>query len=202
MAESKKKASSHQEGQQQHLEQINQQLQTYLLAQQKQQLKLQEQLRKLQQDDKATDGLPSDLAEPVRPSNELADYLYAQGLLEQHRQQFGNDAPAATAAPPAPARAVPTPVPAGNQLAELYADGMQEIFGNQAQPAVPIAKTAQPPTQQSQTTWHNPLEINALKIAYSKLPMALRNRKFGRPSFHAHTDSAKPAPTEPEPATT
>jgi hypothetical protein len=65
---------------------------------------------------------------------------------------------------------------------DLYADGMREVFGKHPDVA------------------HNPLEINALRVAYSKLPMALRNRKFGRPSLHAHSQ-AKPA-VEPQPQLT
>src|SRR4051812_16256902 len=89
MAEIKKKQSSHQEGQVQHLEQINQQLQSYLVAQQKQQQQLYEQLEAVRSNTDIQATFPA-TPEPVKPSPELADYLFAQGLMAQHeRQQTG-----------------------------------------------------------------------------------------------------------------
>ncbi len=192
IAESRKMQSTHQESQNNHMEQINQQLQTYLLAQHQQQQQMQEQLK-----NNSGQQTPP---QPVRPSPELNDYLYAQSLLAQYQGQHPGQLSAATQAPaaPAPPAFQPTveqssggPV-ATTQMADLYSEGMQEIFGKreQAQPAA-----AQPqPTQSVQltpapplATVHKPIEINALKVAYSKLPMALRNRKFGRPSFHSHS---------------
>jgi hypothetical protein len=171
MAEVKKKQASHQEGQNQHLGQINEHLQTYLVAQYRHQQELQRQLQEAQKG-----GVSVASLEPPRPSPELSDYLLAQGLLAQHQLQVPQMAPQ-----PAPTDALPPALTtAGSLQDDLYTDGIREVFGNR-QPV----------------TAHNPLDINALRIAYSKLPMALRNRKFGRPSLHAHSQAepvAKPQP--------
>ncbi len=168
MAETKKKQSDHEEDQKVHLEQINQQLQAYLLAQHQQQQKIQQQLEKNSQQ-------PLDI-EPLRPSPELSDYLYAQSLLAQHQATL----PAAPAPPTPQTVAAPptTAVPAATS-AELYAQGVQEIFGRQTLP------DDQPS-----------FILNPLRIAYSKLPLAMRNKKFGRPSFHAHSQT-EAVPAEP-----
>ena len=161
MAEAKKQQATHP-----HLEQINQQLQSYLLAQYQQQQKLYEQLQKVQLNQENVAALPP--PEPVRPSPELADYLLAQRLLEEHQLQTG------AAVPPPDEAAVPVqpvekpPVVSSAELNDLYSEGRREVFG----------------------------EVNPLKVAYSKLPLALRNRKFGRPSFHAHSQEAVSVPTK------
>lgn len=205
MAEQKRKQSEHQEGQKTHLEQINQQLQAYLLAQHKQQLEWQEQLKHHRVND-----APLQPPEPVKPSPELADYLFAQSLLSQYSNQQVNapvPVPGREAAPASPVVAGQPPgtaarvwqqqgSPSSANLEELYAEGYKEVFGKRAQPAnTPAANPASPHTVQN---WLNPLEINPLRIAYSKLPMALRNRKFGRPSFHAH--SQQETVSQPSPA--
>ena len=208
MANSKKQQNVHQEGQKQHLEQINQQLQTYLKAQFEHQQELREQLKQSQP--KAVDEAQW---EPPKPSPELSDYLFAQSLLNQYQQQTGQpitsltmpsaSPPPAASASPAPngfSSLPPTPAPvlppestapgSGSQLSEIYAEGMQEIFGKRqaaAQTPEPIAEPqARPilhlPSLPNLPAIPNPLEINPLRIAYSKLPMALRNRKFNRPS--------------------
>ncbi|MDB5170763.1 MAG: hypothetical protein JWO35_457 [Candidatus Saccharibacteria bacterium] len=214
MADAKRQQSSHQVDQKQHLEQINQQLQTYLLAQHQQQQKLHDQLVQNNKDDDAKEQIPQ--PEVVRPSNELSDYLFAQSLLAQYKAANGElslpdveslnlvtpDASALESeSVPLPAAPPTAPTPtttlthtvtenrSNPQMSELYAEGMQEIFGKRdksaAPPTAPQQVTIPAPTQQAPT--HNPGELNALKIAYSKLPMALRNRRFGRPSFHSHS---------------
>jgi hypothetical protein len=202
MAQSKKKQSASQEDQGQHLAQINQQLQAYLLATHQQQQVLQKQL-----DEAKKQGVHIDSnIEPVKPPSELADYLYAQSLLMQHEQQSNAQlhkteasaqVEASIQAQPAIETAVPTTTPPSNpqgdtsnaQLADLYAEGVQEIFGRQqSTPTILSANRTQPePKAQAATDHTSPIDINALSIAYSKLPMALRNRKFGRPSFNAHS---------------
>lgn len=107
MAANKKKQVEHGEDQKLHLEQINQQLQAYLLAQHQQQQKIQEYLEK-------NNDIPLNI-EPVRPSKELSDYLYAQGLLAQHRNNRAQ-------------LDRPFPPPAAS-TSELYNEGVQEIFG-------------------------------------------------------------------------
>jgi len=203
MAEYKKIQTNGQQDQKQHLEQINQQLQAYLIAQHQQQEALREQLK-----GNANGTTP----EPAKPDPALSDFLFAQSLLKQYRdQERGQAAPPVesrfiestvsqpefiSAAPPQLQELLKTD--ASPQLADLYAEGMKEIFGRQQQQRAEKAATEQPtptPTPAPATVEtphlvHHPLEINALSIAYSKLPMALRNRKFGRPSFHAHSQAA------------
>ena len=210
MAESKKQQSDHQEDQVQHLEKINQQLQAYLLAQHQYQEKIHQQLQQSLPEGKAKTRrakVPDETSTPLRPSPELSDYLFAQSLLAQ--QQPETDEAETTQTPPA-MRQVPLQQPAAMQnsqapaggadsnMADLYAEGMHEIFGKR-QPSVPATTTqSQPGTSQPATTnSYNPLEINSLRIAYSKLPMALRNRRFGRPSFHAHSQTIAPAQPQP-----
>jgi hypothetical protein len=201
MAKLKQDASEHQMDQRSHLEQINHQLQAYLVQQHKQQQKLYEEIQELRggnvksADEHAKTKLEA--LKPVEPGPELKDFLYAQGLLSQYSQQDGASAappPVRAMAPPAePSKPEPLTVqadPAGNQLADLYAEGMREIFGRQEQ-----AATSSGQTNDSNTGFKS-LEINPLKVAYSKLPQALRSKKFGLPfqSRPPKTDS------NPEPA--
>lgn len=223
MAEAKRKQASHQEGQNQHLEQINQRLQAYLMAQYQHQQELQDRLREAQKGSVATPA-----PEPPQPSPELSDYLLAQGLLAEHRAKAAQSQTVQAPAPPLSSSQdvgagliVPTPVgpvaPAASAVTvsqpavatavqtpeskddDLYAAGRREIFGNGDDrngsggqgghgatvqgyhlhlPHVPHGVPHVP---------HLSFDMNPLKIAYAKLPMALRNRKFGRPSLHAHS---------------
>lgn len=245
IADTKKEQTTHAVDQKQHLEQINQQLQAYLLAQHQQQQQFQQQIT--QSKEGITDPVLPNLAplDAVKPSPELSDYLFAQSLLAQYKadeakQKFANvngdesrlNAGEYTTTPAIPAASVQQaevitdpqqvlpPVAqqsvgqASSEMAELYAEGMQEIYGKREQPqqgiaaeaAQPVAQTAleasdlTPPShvQQISHLLTNPLEINPLKIAYSKLPMALRNKRFGRPSFHSHSQ-APIATSAPQP---
>lgn len=217
MAEMKKKQNEHQEDQKSHLEQINQQLQAYLIAQHKQQLELEKKLS--QSHGKQDVEIPT----PVKPSPELSDFLFAQSLLAQYKAEHpeapvkpvdlpeGLDLPLQVASSEPVSNATPTnnnpSIESSNtQTAELYAEGLHEVFGKhrQQQPkdgkterhhlASPISWLSMPPVS------GNPLEINPLRIAYSKLPMAMRNRKFGRPSFHAHSQQDLDSSPQPSPA--
>lgn len=165
MAEGKKKQEEHSEDQKLHLEQINQQLQTYLLAQHQQQQKLQEYLAK-------GESKPIEL-EPVKPDPQLSDYLYAQRLLAEHLKNGGSTNVDVSSTDQAP------------DTAELYNEGVQEVFGNR-----PESRQEQPSSRHLIPS----LEVNPLSIAYSKLPLAMRNKKFGRPSFHAHSQRPTPVP--------
>lgn len=186
MAEAKKKQSYHQEGQTQHLERINYQLRSYLIKQYEQQQKLQDQLREVQGAGQAGPKLSENLqtpAEVINPDPELADYLLAQGLLAQHQEQIKQ------------AQAADLALGAGpggrDQMAELYADGLQEVFGKQGQ-----SQAGDNPDEAG-----NPEEVNPLKVAYAKLPQAMRNRKFGRQLFrHAPSQEAVSPPAVPVPA--
>jgi hypothetical protein len=189
IAESKKQQTTHQAGQNQHLEQINQQLQAYLVMQQKNQEELSERLKQAQAQGAQIAPPPA----PTRPDPQLADYLFAQSLLKEHEistQEEKTSSGGAVQEPDTNNSANPAepiertePVQAAEPqvpMSDLYAEGMQEVFGKHE------AKNVEPSTAESTA---NPLEVNALRIAYSKLPMALRNRKFGRPSFHAHSQA-------------
>jgi hypothetical protein len=217
MAEIKKKAHSHQEDQKTHLQQINQQLQAYLVAQHQHQIQLQ-QFQQAQASGQAAPPPP----EPVKPSPELSDFLYAQSLLAQHQALTGQQdlplqpeilnqvqvAPQQQALPPPQPVMEPTPMTAPQtelqatpSMNELYADGMQEIFGKREQQAATTEAPAQPTAAPvPSATTHHPLEVNPMRIAASKLPMALRNRKFGRPSFHAHSQQQEEPLLPPQPA--
>lgn len=173
MAENKKQQSSHAEGQNQHLEQINQQLQAYLVAQYKQQQKLQEQLVNMQSDNGKTG--PVQLEEAAM-SSQLKDYLYAHGLMETYRQETGQDPVAVQPPPtPAPVQAQAAPAPKvvssdGSQLDEIYAEGIQEVFGRRAQPG---------PVQPTPHSKLSVFEVNPFKVAISKLQLASVSRRFG-----------------------
>jgi hypothetical protein len=197
MADTKKEQSKQANSQQQHLEQINQQLQAYLLAQHQQQEVLRKQLEDVQQRTGA--DLPA--LEPIRPNPQLSDYLFAQNLLKQYEgQQPGEERHSGENVAALSPAAMPPVNPADNRdtdsspmLADLYTEGMREIFGSRRHKQAPTGQpSAAVPAPATPAASSNPLEINPLRIAYSKLPMVLRNRKFGRSSFQS---SQQPQPT-------
>ncbi len=191
MAEVKFKQKEHQEGQNTHLEQLNRQLRKYLIAQQKQQVKLQRQLKEQAENANAK---TTPQFEMIKPSPELADYLYAQSLLEHNGINDANARPQAqTAVPsatpvPAPMTSASLPEQTGQPrsraqiVSDLYAAGMKEVFGVRVPDQAPTTTPPQPAG-----VFSSPLD--PLRIAYSKLPLALRNRRFGRPSFHSHSQA-------------
>jgi Bacterial PH domain len=197
IAEIKKQQSQHQVGQNQHLEQINQQLQTYLLAQYQNQQDMSQRIREAQQKGAAVD-VP---VYETKPSPELADYLFAQSLLRQHAEQQSGQQQITSEANPETSPTNHQGHISNSELDELYDEGRREIFGrsnsNADQKVVSNDNndtTPQPATSTGQTTSQYSqgyLEINPMRIACAKLPMAFRNRKFGRPSFHAHSQAAK-----------
>jgi len=191
MAELKTQQTSSAENQQQHLERINQQLQAYLLAQHQHQEELRKQLEKAN-----AAGQPAPAVEAIRPAPELADFLYAQSLMQQHEASTGvlisPPAPSMIAEVPAiPAPLLPTAVletavvqPAIVQTAvppldfatqesidkdSLIEAGRLEVFGARAKAVV---KPLQAPLA------HLNMEVNPLRVAYSKLPMALKQKKY------------------------
>ncbi|HVW22904.1 MAG TPA: PH domain-containing protein [Candidatus Saccharimonadales bacterium] len=177
MAETKQRAAEHQQDQKQHLEEINKQLQIYLKAQEAQQQTLRQQLEVARMN-----GGQVPAAAPVRPSNELSDYLFAQSLLQQYQQASGQPVAEQLPALDLPVASVPAPIdPQGavtrDDLKDMYEAGYQEVFGKTHAPA-------------SSTLASVPAEPNPLQVAYSKLPLAMRNVKFGRPSFHAHSQAS------------
>lgn len=191
MAELKTQQHSSAENQQQHLERINQQLQAYLLAQHQHQEELRIQLEKAN-----AAGQPAPAVKAIRPAPELADFLYAQSLMQQHEASTGVliSEPAPTQIMEAPVIPTPmlgnavlpnlTPEPAISQTPvpqveivsqdsidkdSLIEAGRREIFGARARAVV---KPLQAPLAYLNT------EINPLKVAYSKLPQVLKQRKY------------------------
>lgn len=225
IAAGKKHETTQREDQKNHLEQINQQLQAYLLAQHKHQQDLEEQIKKGASPEVAATKVPD-----IKPSPELSDFLYAQSLMAQHeadraKKQYDDVAKSDAEKLEAPTEqaqipAVATPVETASehaaddapkatqgttpQMAELYAEGLQEVFGKapakQAQIPKAVGKTIFAKRQPTQPQVSSvPLEPNnPMRIAYSKLPMALRNRRFGRPLFHEHSKS-EPQVTQQRP---
>ncbi len=176
MAEIKQRQMNHQEGQNQHLEQINAHLQTYLLAQYQHQEELRRRLEEAQRT-----GAAIESPQPPRPSPELSDFLYAQGLLAQHKARTGEtiEGEVVTAAPEE----------------ELYAEARKEVFrGYPAAPPDPAPDAVQTEDGQNRHA-HFSIDVNPLKLAYSKLPAAMRKRRFSRPSLHMPQVEG----TEPEP---
>jgi hypothetical protein len=196
MAEFKQQQSMQAQTQQEHLEKINEQLQVYLLSQHEQQQELRRQL------DLARTGHKSQLSQqpdPVKPSSELSDFLFAKTLLKQyqdaHKGQIGQ----------LPQRNPETVqstiirsdrVPDQQQTEDLYSEGMREVFGKSESPETNnVYAVPKPHAKQPSSFTLNPLEINPLRIAYSKLPMALRNRRFSRPSFRQAASTVTPQVT-------
>ena len=174
MSEIKREQTSHASEQKQHLEEINKQLQMYLLAQQRQ---LE---RQLAQNDRSS-GL-----QPVKPSPELADYLFAQRLMEEFQ---GNNSQKEEAAEQQPIQqksyvsAEPLPSSTDQQLLEEMAEaGRREVFGggDKISHAQPVAASTA-----SSTIDPSGIDITPFKIAYAKLPYLLKTRRF-HPSNNAH----------------
>jgi hypothetical protein len=165
MSDNKKDQAEKAETQKQHLEEINRQLQMYLMAQHQQ---LQQQM---------SGQRPLAPAELPKPDPQLSDYLFAQRLLEKFHQESKNttSTPIANTQPTAP------PI----SQAELVADAKREVFGGESSE---LQRPAVVTNNSDDNLWQKGLEISPLSIAYSKLPMMLRNRKFGRPSLHAHSE--------------
>jgi hypothetical protein len=200
MAEIKRRQDTHQEGQNQHLEQINDRLQAYLIAQYQHQQQLQERLRDAQQLSSTSQNAVAVIPEAPRPSPELSDYLLAQGLLAKHKAQL--DAQSSQTAPVSGGVPAEMPGPGArgapqDNRDDMYADGVREVFGDHPTTTADL----EVPSSSSETvqqgghshlhlpTPHVSFDINPLKVAYSKLPLAMRNRRFGRPSLQAHNQS-------------
>lgn len=155
MAESKKQQSSSQVDQKQHLERINQQLQTYLLAQHRQQRELGEQL-KMANVSKAAQGVaPDSNGTPM----DINDYLFNQGYNSQHNEAIDK---------------------ADEMLnKEIYSEGAREIFGE------PTSQLLNDNNQDDNLRYakdEGQFIINPLKVAYSKLPQNIRSKSLPKPS--------------------
>ena len=205
MADIKNELSNSAETQQQHLERINQQLQTYLLAQHQQQEDLRQKLEESQQKGRLTPDAPAPI-EPVRPAPELADFLFAQSLMQQYQSAANAMGPAATTGPifnpislrpsivaPIPATdlsAAPvSPSPIVSHLSptdtsSLVEAGRKEVFG--------VGAKARAVVKPLQTPFNYLGEINPLRIACAKLPSLLRSRKFSHLTASAATTQKQP----------
>ena len=181
IADVKKQQSQNQLGQNQHLEQINQQLQAYLLAQYQNQQLLNQRL----QESQIKSGVAFvEAPKPhyIEPSPELADYLFAQSLLRQHERQSveQEDTTMNGVIRTGDGQYVSSDKFEQNRAEDLYAAGRQEVFNksinqNGSTPPLGVAPAAVSAEQKAGQTvsW----EINPLRIAYAKLPTALRRRR-------------------------
>lgn len=172
MAESKKIQSESQTDQKQHLERINQQLQTYLLAQHRQQTELGEHLKRVQVQ-------PAQTSEPEpEMSPELSEYLFAQGInkdLQPNVEQEGH-----------------LQQTSSQMHQELYDEGMREIFG---QPSGQVASTGgEGDNLKYVNSDTSPFLVNPLKMAYSKIPQAIKPKT-------PHIDVPVPSSNNQIPAT-
>jgi hypothetical protein len=187
MAEGKKQQSQSQVGQNQHLERINQQLQAYLQAQGEYQVQLQR-IQAAQQTG------ARDLPEPSKPapSHELSDYLLARSLLAQYETDTGKklqaDFAPATIVPPEPvASHIKLPNRARAELHELWSAGVQEVFSKHHHQHPP--SLTQPTTQPDVNTQHHSFEINPITVVFSRLPLAIRSRRFSRSMTQLSSDT-------------
>ncbi len=165
----KKEQNEKADNQQQHLEEINKQLQMYLLAQH-------QQLQTHIEEQKIDASLP-------KPNAELSDYLFAQRLLEDFQKENGAQPvqPASKSQsiqPIVPVQSATNPTPISQE--ELVADAKQEVFKQQV--------AVKPARGDADKSFERGQEISPLSIAYSKLPIMLRNRKIGRPFVRAQSD--------------
>lgn len=177
MAQAKKQTQYMRADQNQHLEEINQRLQAYLIAQHQHQAELEKRLADNAKKD--ADALPP----PPQIDNALSDYLYAQRLLAEHNSNNSElgipplfadkpiDQPEMAAAQ---GTAKTDPLANDDLNQAILEDGKAEVFGKQ---------TVR--TQAAQT--NDDEDVGFLKSTLSKMPLVLRNRRFGRPSFHAHS---------------
>lgn len=205
MSEIKEEQSEHAENQKQHLEEINKQLQAYLLAQYEQQMRLHQQLQQ------AATG-QTDL-QPVKPNHQLSDYLFAQSLLAQQKMDYN---PKQMPKVPEPEKALQevkeqeaeaaeflttqaaTNPQAENLFEELAEEGRKEVFGKTEEPETTGGLAAQQDGGKLDDLkqWASKsLEVNPLKIAYSKLPMMLSRRRL-----NAKADAAASGSGQWEPA--
>lgn len=203
MAEVKKRQDSHQEGQINHLEQINKQLQVYLIAQHQYQLQLQN--LSLRRDESKAQIAATEIPDPPKPSNELADYLYAQSLLSQYNnQQLKSTDPIIEGklATETTEQAVVPNQPSEPESADdrgIYDEGVKEIFGKATEDkaynglsgaAHKLASTLPTIELSPKVNIHLPNYIHPLQIAIPKLPIALRLRKLGKPTIPIQPSSS------------
>lgn len=162
MADAKKQQAASQVDQKQHLERINQQLQTYLLAQHRHQTELGEQLKIVNEATvkQAQERQLEHEQQLTNSSLKLNDLVFAQGSNADHLEA--------------------TKQINENISNEIYDEGMKEIFGEPANQVVSIAGEGDNLRYSSQDSHsgQESLIINPLKIAYSKLPENIKNKSL------------------------
>ncbi len=169
MSEIKKEQAQHANEQRNHLEEINHQLQIYLLAQQQH---LEQQLSANQ-----------DVQLP-KPSPKLADYLFAQRLLEDFQNRGidpdnpRSEVPAASSPPKVDVEYVPLGRTDTQLIEEMAEEGRREVLGETKQ------AVTDPPVRPLQSSIQGGIndsygfDLNPFKIAYAKLPYLLRSRRY------------------------
>lgn len=185
MSSNKRSQSDKIEEQKQHLEEINKQLQMYLMAQHQQ---LQRQVEANQNNNSSAGS-----SELPKPSPQLSDFLFAQRLLDQFQKENGGKVP--TTPLPEKVNKIEQKAEAGEpkaiDQAEIIDDARKEVFGKviqQQQPSDDALVAAQ--KNDDPKSYFTGIEVSPLRIAYSKLPMMLRNRKFGRSSPRRYTEQS------------
>lgn len=165
MSEIKREQNDHASKQKEHLEEINKQLQMYLLAQQQQ---LERQIANNQQ------------PQPIKPSPQLADYLFAQRLLEDFQSKTS---PALTT----PEKTEPAKIEETNSyqavndqalLEEMAEAGRLEVFGGTDKVSHTKKIAGVQPVVSSS---HQGVDLTPFKIAYAKLPYLLKTRRYKQP---------------------
>ena len=161
MAEIKKDQQDQASLQMQHLEDINKQLQVYLLAQQQQ---LEKQIA-----DQSNQSM-------LKPNPQLADYLFAQRLLENFQKQINQSSTEPVSKE--------TPEPAAQEADNVdYATTDQSVIDEitkEARKEIRQHSIQHPDTIKANTKAY---ELNPMNIAYSKLPYLLRTRRYRQSPF-------------------
>lgn len=192
VASARKSQDKHAEGQKEHLAQINQQLQSYLLAQHQQQQDLRAQLEAVKEGEKAPEEVK---VEHIKPSHELSDYLFAQSLLAQAKQEHPElplpepnqlATEVINAAHMAPD--IPYSPETATQIDELYEEGVKEVFGKHA--AMAAAEQAGRNNTMSEQELNKRakkygrmglvpegLGVHPFRVAYKMTARALKGRK-------------------------
>jgi len=163
MSEIKREANTHATEQKQHLEDINKQLQMYLLAQQQQ---LEKQIKDNQK------------IEIVKPTPKLADYLFAQRLLENFHKENSNlpeDVVTTPEVKPEASIYIGRSDNSQQLIDEMIQAGRKEVFGRRDK--LNQTNYANKPEIQ-QADYSRGFEVSPMKIAYAKLPYLLRTRRY------------------------
>jgi hypothetical protein len=202
MAEIKTEQSSHTVKQQEHLQQIDQQLQTYLIAQYQQHESMR---RQLSETGNQLNGVYNAAISQAQTIPGLAPMNYQAGIIpDQSLGVYGSTgvhgsvlSPSSNSFTAKPTTIIDATAPRTDNMdptyiaehgvssRDLYNDGLREVFGKVA-PTITSNNAAPTPIYQStnqQTDSNNLLDINPLKIAYSKLPMLLKDRRYAARSI-------------------